>query len=297
VPALEDYLAEKKRAVEQALRELLPPEKSPPARLHEAMAYSVFAGGKRIRPILVIAAAEACGGRQGNVMPAACALELIHTYSLIHDDLPCMDDDALRRGKPTSHKVFGEALAVLAGDALLTHAFRLLAENAQIKPVKLEAGVEAIAVVAEAASSSGMVGGQAVDCMAQGHLSREEDVLAMHRLKTGALLRAAVVSGAVLAGAPPEERAALTRYGESLGLLFQIVDDILNVEGDKRAMGKATGTDEKKRKATYPAAAGLQRAKERAKELCEEAKRALVPVRGDTEVLRGLADYVRGRES
>ncbi len=294
---LESYLNEKKLAVEEALKGFLPDEEDPPARLHKAMAYSVFAGGKRVRPILAIAAAEACGAKQETVMPAACALELIHTYSLIHDDLPCMDDDDLRRGRPTNHKVFGETMAVLAGDALLAHAFFLIAENAQVKGVKAEAVLETASIVATAASSLGMVGGQAADWMAAGNMPCEEEVLFIHSKKTGALIRASVLAGAILAGAGPGNRDALERYGDRLGLLFQIVDDILDVEGDPKLMGKATGSDAAARKATYPAVMGLDRAKARARELCQQTKVALAEVAGPTDILSSLSDFVLNRHS
>ncbi len=294
---LETYLAEKSRAIDAALKTCLPSVTEAPARLHEAMSYSVFAGGKRVRPVLVIAAAEACGGRQETVMPAACALELIHTYSLIHDDLPCMDDDDLRRGRPTSHKVFGEAIAVLAGDALLTHAFKLLTDSAVAGGVDAKAGLEACALVATAASSLGMVGGQAADCLAEGGEVNEGDVLFIHGRKTGALIRASVLAGAILAGAKPGARTALAAYGEKLGLLFQVVDDILNVTGDPAKLGKATGSDQRKKKATYPAVVGLERAKARAVQLAGEAKGAIEGAGVKTDILVPLADYITNRTS
>jgi len=234
---LETYLESKRLAVEEALYQYLPPQAEPPSQLHEAMAYSVFAGGKRVRPILAIASAEACGATAAQVMPTACALELLHTYSLIHDDLPCMDNDDLRRGKPTNHKVFGETLAVLAGDALFAHAFRLIGENAQVEGVQPAAVAEVTCLIAEAVSSLGMVGGQAADWMAEGRDVAEEEVLFIHRKKTGALIKASVLAGAVLAGAQPKVRKQLASYGERLGLLFQIADDILNVEGNTSLMG------------------------------------------------------------
>ncbi len=281
--------------MERALEGFLPAEDLPPARLHAAMAYSVRAGGKRIRPILVIAAAEACGAPAARVMPTACALELIHTYSLIHDDLPCMDDDDLRRGKPTNHKVFGETLAVLAGDALLAHAFALIGGNAREEGVGPGAVAEVARLVGEAASSLGMAGGQAADWLAEGREVTEEEVTFIHRMKTGALIRASVLSGAVLAGAAPGPRAALSRYGESLGLLFQIVDDILNVEGSAAAMGKATGSDARRRKATFPSVVGLPAAKARAERLLAEARKAAAELGNAGATLGGLAEFVLAR--
>ncbi len=290
-------MTDRRVLVEAALDRLLPAADLPPARLHEAMRYSVAAGGKRIRPLLVIAAAEACGSTAETVMPAACALECIHTYSLIHDDLPCMDDDDLRRGKPTSHKVYGETVAVLAGDALQAHAFKLLADNARVPGVSPAAAAEAAGVVAEAASSLGMVGGQAADWMAEGRAVTEADVLFIHRNKTGALIRASVLAGAILAGADAAKRAALTGYGEGLGLLFQIVDDVLNVEGDPAKLGKAVGSDAAHGKATFPAVAGLERSKSRAAALLAETKASIHSLNGHSSVLSGIADLVLSRSS
>lgn len=294
---LDRWMTDRRALVESALDRLLPPASRPPTRLHEAMRYSVDAGGKRIRPLLVIAAAEACGGTAEAVLPAACALECIHTYSLIHDDLPCMDDDDLRRGKPTNHKVFGETLAVLAGDALQAHAFKLLADNAKVPGISPAAAAEATAIVAEASSSAGMVGGQAADWLAEGRAVSEDDVLFIHRNKTGALIRASVLAGAVLAGAEPARRAALTGYGEGLGLLFQIVDDVLNVEGDPAKLGKAVGSDAAHGKATFPAVAGLEKSKARAAALLAETKASIASLNGRSSVLTGIADLVLSRSS
>jgi len=300
---IEDYLAEKGRAVEAALRALLPPVTELPARLHEAMAYSVLSGGKHVRPVLVIAAAEACasdeacGATAEKVMPTACALECIHAYSLIHDDLPCMDDDDLRRGKPTNHKVFGEAMAVLAGDALQAHAFKLIADNARIPGVSPESVVRVTALVAEAASSLGMVGGQAADCLAEGRKSTEAEVEFIHARKTGALIQASVMAGAELAGAGEAAKKALEAYGGKLGLLFQVTDDILNVEGDPASMGKAAGSDEELEKASYPRVAGLERARERARTLAREAGEALAPLGTRGETLGALARFVLERRT
>jgi geranylgeranyl diphosphate synthase type II len=260
------------------------------------MAYSLLAGGKRIRPVLAIAAAEACGAPAERVLPSACALELIHTYSLVHDDLPCMDNDDLRRGRPTNHKVYGETLAVLAGDGLLTHAFRLVADNARVPGVPDGAVAEVTALIADAAGPDGMVGGQAADWLAEGRDAREEEVLYIHAHKTGAMIRASVLTGAVLAGASGARRAALAAYGEKLGLLFQIVDDVLNVEGDAAALGKATGSDAAHKKATWPAVAGLAAAKARADALVGEARGALGALNGSGGVLGDLAEFVRRRD-
>jgi len=291
------WMNSRRAEVEEALERCLPSVSEPPTRLHEAMAYSVMAGGKRIRPLLVIASAEACGSSAAHVMPSACALELIHTYSLIHDDLPCMDDDDLRRGRPTNHKVFGETIAVLAGDALLAHAFKLIGENAKVEGVQPAAVAEVTALVGEAASSTGMVGGQAADWMAEGRAVGEDDVVFIHRRKTGALIRASVMTGAVLGGADGATRTALAAYGEKLGLLFQIVDDVLNVEGDPVALGKAAGSDAARHKATYPAVKGLDAAKARSKALLGEAREALRVLNGRSEVLAGIAEFTLKRES
>lgn len=292
---LSAYLEARRRLVEEALARALPPPSGPALRLEEAMAYSLNAGGKRIRPILVISAAEACGAPAERVMPAALAFEFLHTYSLVHDDLPCMDDDDLRRGKPTNHKVFGETIAVLAGDGLQAEAFRLMAQSGTVPGNTPAAAIEAGRIFAEASGPRGMVGGQAVDWMAEGRTVTEDEVLYIHRHKTGALIRAAVAVGAVLAGAPPVTRSALETYGDRLGLLFQIVDDILNVEGDAVAMGKATGSDAARHKATYPAVAGLAAAKARAETLLAEARGALQPLGPAGATLGDLAEYVLRR--
>ena len=291
------WMNSRRAEVEEALKRSLPSVHEPPTRLHEAMTYSVMAGGKRIRPLLAIAAAEACGGTAACVMPSACALELIHTYSLIHDDLPCMDDDDLRRGRPTNHKVFGETIAVLAGDALLAHAFKLIGENAGVEGVAPAAVAEVTALVGEAASSLGMVGGQAADWMAEGREVGEDDVVFIHRKKTGALIRASVMTGAILGGGDAPLRAALSAYGEKLGLLFQIVDDVLNVEGDPAALGKAAGSDAARRKATYPAVKGLVAAKARSEALLGEAREALKVLDGRSGILAGIAEFTLRRES
>ena len=237
----DNYLSEQVRAVDAYLDDYLPPEKAYPESIHRAMRYSLFAGGKRLRPVLSLAAAQAVGGRQEEVMPAAAALELIHTYSLIHDDLPAMDDDSLRRGKPTSHVVFGEAIAILAGDALLTEAFSLLSG---MTSGDAERWLRAVAILSEAAGVRGMVGGQVVDVESEG-LPVGEDVLDyIHRNKTGALIKAAVHIGALLGGGSEEDVHRICGYGQDVGLAFQIVDDILDVEGDAASLGKTAGIDE-----------------------------------------------------
>jgi geranylgeranyl diphosphate synthase type II len=289
------YLADRRALVDAALERALPPEDTPPATVHRAMRYSVFAGGKRLRPILVVAGAEAVGGEAEAVLPTACALELIHTYSLIHDDLPAMDDDDYRRGRLTSHKVFGEAMAILAGDALLTLAFRLIADNAARAG---EAAVcRVVADVADAAGPAGMVGGQVVDIESEGKSVSPETLEAIHRGKTAALIRASLRAGAVLAGGAPAAVAAIGEAGEHLGLAFQIVDDILDVEGDLAALGKTPGKDAQQQKATYPGVHGLDISHREARRRVALARERLVGLGAAAEPIRALADYVLERRS
>ena len=292
---LKSYLENRRAMVEAALERVLPPEAAPPTRIHQAMRYSVLAPGKRLRPILVVAGAEAVGGRAETVLDTACALELIHAYSLIHDDLPAMDDDDYRRGRLTNHKVFGEALAILAGDALLTLAFRLVANNA----ARIAPGVVGLVVaeVADAAGTDGMVGGQVVDIESEGKTISAEMLDYIHLHKTAALIRVALRVGAVLAGGREEVVDAISRAGEALGLAFQIVDDILDVEGNLAELGKTAGSDERKQKATYPSVHGLPASKARARDLIEETKRLLTPLGPSAEPIRALADFVLERRS
>jgi geranylgeranyl diphosphate synthase type II len=282
--------------VEEALERVLPPEDSPPPTVHRAMRYSVLAGGKRLRPLLVIAGAEAVGGTAKTVLPTACALELIHTYSLIHDDLPAMDDDDYRRGRLTNHKVFGEAMAILAGDALLTLAFRLVADNAALAgdPRVLR---DVVVAIADAAGTDGMVGGQVVDIESEGKTVSAEMLDYIHSHKTAALIRASLVAGAMLAGGRPAELDTIRTAGDSLGLAFQIVDDILDVEGSLAELGKTAGSDERKKKVTYPAHHGVEASRARARTLIEDTKRALAPLGVAAEPVRALADFVFTRRS
>jgi geranylgeranyl diphosphate synthase type II len=287
------YLAARRELVDQALVRLLPPEDSAPPSVHRAMRYSVMAGGKRLRPILVIAGAEAVGGGAEAVMPTACALEMIHTYSLIHDDLPAMDDDDYRRGRLTNHKVFGEAIAILAGDALLTLAFELIARSAGDPRVICEV----VASVAEAAGTRGMVGGQVVDIESEGKGVGGETLEYIHRHKTAALIRVSLCAGASLAGATPAQTAAIRTAGDDLGLAFQIVDDILDVEGNLAELGKTAGSDERKKKVTYPALYGLDVSRAKARELMEHALAALAPLGPPAEPIRALAAFIVERKS
>jgi geranylgeranyl diphosphate synthase, type II len=292
----ESYLAERARAVDQSLERFLPAEARPPETIHKAMRYSVFAGGKRLRPVLVIAGAEAVGGRMDDVMPTACALELIHTYSLIHDDLPAMDNDDFRRGRPTSHKVFGEAMAILAGDGLLTHAFRLLADN--WRPSMDGAVLRDVLVdVADAAGTDGMVGGQVADLEAEGRRIAPEMLDYIHLHKTAALIRTSIRVGARLSGATADQLRALAVAGGDLGLAFQIVDDILDVTGTTEQLGKTAGKDQAQQKATYPALHGLEASRARAKDLVDEALEALAPFGPPAEPLRALAQFILERKA
>ncbi|MGB6383485.1 MAG: polyprenyl synthetase family protein [Syntrophobacteria bacterium] len=290
---LKQYLEARRLMVEEALEVALPQQDGPETRVVEAMRYSLFAGGKRLRPILCLAASEAVGGDLKTAMPAGCALEMIHTYSLIHDDLPAMDDDDLRRGKPTNHKVFGEAIAILAGDGLLTEAFVLLSDYNSLLP---ERAVQVIGVIAEAASYRGMVGGQVVDILSQNKRADLETVQQMHSRKTAALIAAATESGALTGKGSESQVAALARYGRAIGLAFQIADDILDIEGDTELLGKTTGADEARGKVTYPAAVGLERSRQTANEMVNDALAALEGFDDRANPLRSLANYIITRK-
>ncbi len=293
---LKKYLTEKADKVNSALDTLLPPDNKSRSKLYRAMRYSLFAGGKRIRPILVLAACEAVGGKEAEAMNTACAFECIHTYSLVHDDLPSMDNDDLRRGKPTCHKKFDEATAILAGDALLTFAFQLIAESALNGADKAEAS-RVVLEAANGAGPAGMVGGQMVDIESEGLEISFAELEKIHILKTGALLRAAVRGGAILGGAGKDELSSLTRYGESIGLAFQIADDILDIEGTQGEIGKAVGADVRLKKATYPAFIGLEESKERSRELVDRAVDSLESFGPSAEPLRQIARYIVDRRN
>ena len=294
---LDAYLVERRRVVDEALERCLPAVTAHPPVIHEAMRYSVFAGGKRLRPILVIAGAEAVGGQMDDVMPTACCFELIHTYSLVHDDLPAMDDDDYRRGRLTNHKVFGEAIAVLAGDALLTHALGLIAVNFGLGKVAPEVFPRVLAEITAAAGTDGMVGGQVVDVLSEGKTVPAETLEYIHTRKTAALIRGALRSGALLAGASETALAALTAYGDRIGLAFQIVDDILDVEGSLETLGKTAGKDERQQKITYPGLHGLAASKARAATLTGEAHAALGPLGPAAEPLHALAAFILNRRA
>lgn len=295
---LKAYLHEQCLLVDAALDRYLPRDTELPVSLHGAMRYSIFAGGKRVRPILMLAACAAVGGESTAALPAACAMEMIHTYSLIHDDLPAMDDDDFRRGRPTNHKVYGEAIAILAGDALLTEAFVLLSHPDTISRIPAERLGPVIHEIAHCAGSHGMVGGQVVDMESEGkHDIDLPTVQYIHTHKTGALIKASIKAGALIGGATVEQLAALTRYGETVGLAFQIADDILDIEGTTEQIGKDAGSDQARGKATYPAVMGLAAAKERADELMHLGLDALQIFGPEADPLREIARYVVQRKS
>jgi geranylgeranyl diphosphate synthase type II len=302
---IEKYLQEKKLIVDSALERYFPntPEGEGEVKLsnslHKAIRHSLLDGGKRIRPILSIAAFEAVGGKGDHILPFACALEMIHTYSLIHDDLPAMDNDDTRRGKPTCHKMFGEAIAILAGDGLLTEAFKLMTNHSnRDDPINDKALIlDVVHEIAQAAGISGMVGGQVADIESEG---KEVDLPLLqyiHTHKTGAMILVSIRVGARLGGADGETLRAFTRYGERIGLAFQIVDDILNVEGKAIALGKSTGTDLSRGKATYPSLLGLEESKRRATELVESALESLKPYGPEADPLKEIARFIIAREN
>ena len=292
---LETYLAERKALINASLEGFLPGEGDGPEIIHQAIRYSLFAGGKRIRPILCLAAAEAIGGHAKDVLSCACALEMIHTYSLIHDDLPAMDNDDYRRGMPTSHRAFGEGIAILAGDALLTEAFHLLSRPEFTRNDNTEKRLQVINLIARAAGMVGMVGGQVMDLRGEGKTVAGETIEDMHRRKTGAMLTVSAVSGAILAGATAAQITVLSRYGQDIGLAFQIADDILNVTGDSVLMGKGTGSDISRGKTTFPALIGLEVSRNRLTELVERAAAHLAGFDHRADPLRWIAKYVMER--
>src|SRR5450432_766158 len=300
---LRDYLAQQQRLVDAELDRLVPPESTAPETIHRAMRYSLFAGGKSIRPILCIEAARSVancpphrmgGGSPDGVIAAACSLELIHTYSLIHDDLPALDNDDYRRGKLTNHKVFGEAMAILAGDSLLTLAFQVLAQL----PVSGDCRARLILELSTASGTvGGMIGGQVADLEGEGKPPDARLLETIHRAKTGALLRASLRLGAIYAGATDPQYAALSCYGEHVGLAFQIVDDILDVEESSEALGKTAGKDAAQQKITFPAVYGIERSREMAEQERLEAHRFLQPFDDRAQRLRELADLVVQRSA
>jgi len=287
------YLDTRCALVDEALDRLLPGEDIAPATLHRAMRYSIFAGGKRLRPVLVLAAAEACGGAMENALPAACAVECLHTYSLIHDDLPCMDDDDLRRGRPTSHKVFGEALAVLAGDALQAIAFESVS---RMTPAPGYVGADYVCELAQAAGSRHLIAGQVMDLEGEGQKLSADQLRAIHEGKTAALLTCCTRLGGMSAGCSSAQLGALTRFGRALGLAFQVIDDILDVTQTSEKLGKTAGKDVAAEKATYPSILGLDASRAEAAKLTAEAHRALEVFGDAAQPLRLIADYLLARE-
>ncbi len=283
----ETFLRDKSARTEAALRALVAEWTDAPPRLVEAVSYSLFAGGKRLRPALALGACELLCGSDAPALPAACALEMVHTYSLIHDDLPAMDDDDMRRGRPTSHKVFGEATAILAGDALLTMAFEAAARTGS---------AAIVAELARAAGIAGMVGGQQMDMEAEGREITLTELRGIHACKTGALIRSAVRCGALAGGAEVAQMDALSAYGEYLGLAFQIADDLLDVTGDAAKLGKATGADAAHAKATYPALLGIEEAQRLARQAIDDALTAVSAFGPEADAFRALAHFVIDRD-
>ena len=288
-PLIEDTVCK----VEARLSELLPSEATAPATIHAAMRYSIFAGGKRIRPLLCLEAAKACGGSEQDALDAACALETLHTYTLIHDDLPCMDNDDLRRGKPTNHKVYGEGIAVLAGDALLTETFAILARV----PENTAYGVrDYVAEMAGQTGSLRLIGGQVLDLEGEGRPLSLEEIRAIHLGKTAALIMAAVRLGGMTAGCTAEQLSALTEYGRCLGLAFQIIDDILDITSTPEVLGKSIGKDAREEKATYCALVGIENARADARELTAAARDALSIFPAEKrEALLAINEYLLNR--
>jgi geranylgeranyl diphosphate synthase type II len=295
---IDRYFQDRKELVDTALTKFVPLETNYPPTLCKAMRYGVLGGGKRIRPILAMAAFDAVGGKGDAIIPFACALELIHAYSLIHDDLPSMDDDDFRRGKPSVHKVFGEAMAILAGDALLAEAFRTMSQGALKHGIDPDIALDIIHEIALAVGFSGLVGGQVVDIESEGHDDVDlPTVEYIHTHKTGARILGSLRTGAKLGGASSKTLEALTRYGGRIGLAFQVVDDILNIVGESSALGKSVGSDEARKKATYPGLVGIEESKRLAGNLVDEAVSYLVPLQDRAEPLGEIARHLIRRTS
>jgi geranylgeranyl diphosphate synthase, type II len=290
---MKDYLVSRQKMVDAALEAYLPKPTVKPVTIHKAMRYSVFAGGKRLRPILCLAAAECCGGDPAEALPLACAIECIHTYSLIHDDLPCMDDDDLRRGMPTSHKVFGEGIAVLAGDALLTFAFELAAKASGWPRYPLKEIIQELAI---AAGSRRLIAGQVIDLESEGKRVSLPELRFIHASKTAALLRASMRLGAMSANATPARLESLSKFGNSLGLAFQVIDDILDVTQSSETLGKSAGKDIAAEKATYPSVIGLEQSRKVAKRLTDDAHRHLGYFGRKADILHDIANYLLDRK-
>jgi geranylgeranyl diphosphate synthase type II len=290
---LRSYLTTRQKKIDRALDRFLPKEETKPATIHKAMRYSVFAGGKRLRPILCLAAAEACGGRIDHALPFACAMECIHTYSLVHDDLPSMDNDDFRRGRPTCHKVFGDGIAVLAGDALLTIAFEIVSRAEPTPRYNMSMLLREVAV---AAGSQKLIAGQVADLEAEGKKAGRAELRYIHENKTAAILTTSVRLGSMSANANAKQLEAITDFGRSLGLAFQVIDDILDVTQTSEKLGKSAGKDVAAKKATYPAVIGLEKSRAEAKRLTRKAHNALSIFRAKGDALRALANYLLERE-
>ena len=287
-------MIDRRRRIDAALDAYLPPEDRPPESLFRAMRYSVIGGGKRLRPILTLAACDAVGGDPDNALPTACAIEFIHAFSLVHDDLPALDNDDLRRGKPTSHKTFGEAMAILAGDALLAFAFDVICRTNGVPPEVL---IRVIGRIAEAVGVEGMIAGQVADIEAEGKKTDLDTLRFVHSRKTGALIAASVTAGGLIGGASDRQLEALDAYGTSVGLAFQIADDILDLVGDQEQLGKTVGSDLRKEKSTYPAIVGLERSRMLAQSASDDAVSALTGFDHRADPLRAIARFVVQRQS
>jgi geranylgeranyl diphosphate synthase type II len=290
---LKAYLASRQKQIDRALDRYLPKETTRPATIHKAMRYSLFAGGKRLRPVLTLAAAEACGGMVERALPLACAMECIHTYSLVHDDLPSMDNDDFRRGRPTCHKVFGDGIAILAGDALLTVAFEIVSHARPARRYDMSTLLREVSV---AAGSRKLIAGQVADLEAEGKKTTREDLRYIHENKTAAILTASVSLGAMSANATSAQLGAMTKFGRALGLAFQVIDDILDVTQTTEKLGKSAGKDIAAQKATYPAVIGLEKSRAEAKRLTRNAHNALSIFGNKAETLHELANYLLERE-
>lgn len=293
---LDLYIKEKRKTVDDYLRKYLSARKKQkdcPGELHEAMSYALMAGGKRVRPVLSIASYEAAGGTSDSILPVAASIELIHTYSLIHDDLPAMDNDDFRRNQPTTHRVFGDAVAILAGDALLTDAFHVISQT-ETDPGIL---MRVISELAQASGPAGMVGGQVVDVLLEGKKAKKKDLFYIHTHKTGALIRASVRIGAIMADPSPAKLASLTEYGEKIGLAFQVIDDILDVTGTQEELGKSTGADNARGKNTYPSIFGLRESENIAEELINDSLKAIQRMNKKAEPLSAIARYILARRN
>jgi geranylgeranyl diphosphate synthase type II len=291
---LKKYLRTRQKEIDRALNCYLPKANTKPVTLHKAMRYSLFAGGKRLRPILCLAAAEACGGKIDDALPLASAIECIHTYSLVHDDLPSMDNDDFRRGRPTCHKVFGDGIAVLAGDALLTIAFEIVSMARSTPRYGISVLLREVAI---AAGSQKLIAGQVADLEAEGRKVKRDQLRFIHENKTAAMLKSSVRLGAMSANADPKKLSAVTQFGKRLGLAFQVIDDILDVTQTSEILGKSAGKDVAAKKATYPAVIGLEKSRAEARRLTRQAHEALSIFRGDdAEPLHALANYLLERE-